>query len=78
MIYGLRRYDVDRCAALVEPGVSDVKIQGFMSHKAKIYLVRDLFACDQLYEWALNRPMYMIMWSIYWRVWILMQGSQRT
>ncbi|KAL4068945.1 hypothetical protein V8B97DRAFT_2024594 [Scleroderma yunnanense] len=38
VVYGLRRYDVDRCAALVEPGVRDVKIEGFMSHKAKIYL----------------------------------------
>lgn len=38
VVYGLRRYDVDRCAALVEAGGPDVKIQGFMSHKAKIYL----------------------------------------
>ncbi|KAG6330165.1 hypothetical protein ID866_8925 [Astraeus odoratus] len=38
VVYGLRRYDVDRCTALVESGERDVKIQGFMSHKAKIYL----------------------------------------
>lgn len=45
VIYGLRRYDLDRCAALVdtsntEPGA---KVEGFMSHKAKIYLVRLVF-----------------------------------
>ena len=42
LIYGLRRYDVDRCAALVDtsdPANKDVQIIGFMSHKSKIYLV---------------------------------------
>lgn len=42
MIYGLRRYDLDRCAALVDmadPKNADVKVVGFMSHRAKIYLV---------------------------------------
>ncbi|PPQ89972.1 hypothetical protein CVT25_009612 [Psilocybe cyanescens] len=41
LIYGLRRYDVDRCAALIDssdPANKDVKVTGFMSHKAKIYL----------------------------------------
>ncbi|KAF9225244.1 hypothetical protein BS17DRAFT_778349 [Gyrodon lividus] len=38
VIYGLRRYDVDRCAALIELGEKHVKIEGFMSQKAKIYL----------------------------------------
>ncbi|KAI6015631.1 hypothetical protein EDC04DRAFT_2903730 [Pisolithus marmoratus] len=38
VIYGLRRYDEDRCAALVEPGNREAKVQGFMSQKAKIYL----------------------------------------
>ncbi|KIJ20331.1 hypothetical protein PAXINDRAFT_127039 [Paxillus involutus ATCC 200175] len=38
LIYGLRRYDVDRCAALIEPDEKHVKIEGFMSQKAKIYL----------------------------------------
>ncbi|KDR85830.1 hypothetical protein GALMADRAFT_51400 [Galerina marginata CBS 339.88] len=45
LIYGLRRYDIDRCAALVDtsdPANKDVKIVGFMSHKAKIYLA-DVF-----------------------------------
>lgn len=40
VIYGLRRYDVDRCAALVDttdPNES-VKVVGYMSHKSKIYL----------------------------------------
>ena len=43
LIYGLRRYDVDRCAALVDtsdPANKDVQIVGYMSHKSKIYLVR--------------------------------------
>ena len=42
MIYALRRYDVDRCAALIDssdPANENVKVVGFMSHKAKIYLV---------------------------------------
>ena len=42
MIFALRRYDVDRCAALIDmsdPANKDVKIVGYMSHKAKIYLV---------------------------------------
>lgn len=42
LVYGLRRYDVDRCAALISSqGVNVVsmpKVDGFMSHKAKIYL----------------------------------------
>ncbi|THH04885.1 hypothetical protein EW145_g5200 [Phellinidium pouzarii] len=41
LVYGLRRYDVDRCAALVTSSGGDAantKIQGFMSHKSKIYL----------------------------------------
>ncbi|KAF8167264.1 hypothetical protein B0H34DRAFT_669750 [Crassisporium funariophilum] len=41
LVYGLRRYDVDRCAALVDssdPSNKDVKVVGFMSHKSKIYL----------------------------------------
>ncbi|KAF9011264.1 magnesium transporter [Cyathus striatus] len=41
LLYGLRRYDVDRCAALIDtsdPANAEVKVVGFMSHKAKIYL----------------------------------------
>ncbi|KAJ7146338.1 hypothetical protein C8R44DRAFT_12412 [Mycena epipterygia] len=41
LVYGLRRYDVDRCAALVDdsdPANKGIPIQGFMSHKSKIYL----------------------------------------
>ena len=40
LVYGLRRYDVDRCAALLDSSGGDgTKVQGFMSHKSKIYLV---------------------------------------
>ncbi|EIN14276.1 hypothetical protein PUNSTDRAFT_80502 [Punctularia strigosozonata HHB-11173 SS5] len=39
VVYGLRRYDTDRCAALVADAELDMaKIKGYMSHKAKIYL----------------------------------------
>jgi hypothetical protein len=40
LVYGLRRYDLDRCAALVDQSTADpnVKVVGYMSHKAKIYL----------------------------------------
>ncbi|TFY61554.1 hypothetical protein EVJ58_g4446 [Rhodofomes roseus] len=38
VIYGLRRYDDDRVAAMSEKVDPGMKIQGYMSHKAKIYL----------------------------------------
>lgn len=38
VIYGLRRYDVDRVAALFPPGSKETAV-GFMSHRSKIYLV---------------------------------------
>ncbi|KAF7374055.1 hypothetical protein MSAN_00286400 [Mycena sanguinolenta] len=41
LVYGLRRYDKDRCAALVDESDeanSEQPIVGFMSHKSKIYL----------------------------------------
>jgi hypothetical protein len=37
LVYGLRRYDVDRCAALVEGNSKNVV--GYMSAKSNIYLV---------------------------------------
>ena len=40
VIYGLRRYDVDRALALREHVDSTAKVEGYMSHKSKIYLVR--------------------------------------
>jgi Mg2+ and Co2+ transporter CorA len=43
IVYGLRRYDVDRCAALIDHTTNpNDKVVGFMSHKAKIYLA-DVF-----------------------------------
>lgn len=44
VVYGLRRYDIDRCAALIDPAQYDPSKppKGFMSHKAKIYLA-DVF-----------------------------------
>ncbi|KAJ8084989.1 hypothetical protein PM082_003766 [Marasmius tenuissimus] len=39
LVYGLRRYDLDRCAALIDPSrQGEVKAEGYMSHKSKIYL----------------------------------------
>ena len=38
VIYGLRRYDVDRAMALKEFVDEKTKVHGYMSHKAKIYL----------------------------------------
>ncbi|KAJ7785209.1 magnesium transporter [Mycena maculata] len=37
VVYGLRRYDVDRAAAIAEGDESE-KVAGFMSHKTTIYL----------------------------------------
>jgi Mg2+ and Co2+ transporter CorA len=39
VIYGLRRYDLDRCAAVLDlTKTPNAQIVGFMSHKSKIYL----------------------------------------
>lgn len=41
LIYGLRRYDLDRCIATANtqaPGFNPKKVEGFLSHKAKVYL----------------------------------------
>lgn len=40
VVYGLRRYDVDRVVALGEHDDPKAVVEGYMSHKAKIYLVR--------------------------------------
>lgn len=43
LIYGLRRYDLDRCIAQAnsaDPYFNEKKVVGFLSHKSKIYLVR--------------------------------------
>ena len=38
VIYGLRRYDVDRAMALRESADEKAREDGYMSHKSKIYL----------------------------------------
>ncbi|KAG8807764.1 hypothetical protein FRC17_004275, partial [Serendipita sp. 399] len=53
LIYGLRRYDQERCVAIAESSGSLVegeKIQGFLSHKSKIYLADVHEHC----EWILT------------------------
>lgn len=42
VVYGLRQYDDERVAVMSERVDPSMKIQGYMSHKAKIYLVRTL------------------------------------
>jgi hypothetical protein len=76
LIYGLRRYDVDRCTALIDLSTAPpgTKVEGFMSHKSKIYLV----SCCQLtgkesmgiLTAGLNRPMCLITWNIFSPAWI--------
>jgi len=72
VVYGLRRYDVDRVAALYESIDPTVKIEGYMSHKAKIYLADvhdhmeyilsslDMFAgiSDNLINYTFNMTSY--------------------
>lgn len=41
VVYGLRRYDLDRVTALGQHDDPNAKVEGYMSHKAKIYLVRN-------------------------------------
>ncbi|CAG7853911.1 SubName: Full=Related to Mg2 transporter protein, CorA-like {ECO:0000313/EMBL:CCA67912.1} [Serendipita indica DSM 11827] len=53
LIYGLRRYDKERCAAVAESAgilVEGEAVQGFLSHKAKIYLADVHEHC----EWILT------------------------
>lgn len=52
LVYGLRRYDVDRVAALEENIDPTRKVHGYMSHKSKIYLVcrRSIGRCPQPYH----------------------------
>lgn len=45
LVYGLRRYDLDRCKALVtssDPNAETDNIKGFLSHQARVYLVRPI------------------------------------
>jgi len=38
LIYGLRRYDLDRCKALAGSAGRDGEVAGYLSHQAKVYL----------------------------------------
>jgi hypothetical protein len=39
VIYGLRRYDLDRCAAILDTTKTpNAQVVGFMSQKSKLYL----------------------------------------
>ncbi|KAJ3519616.1 hypothetical protein NM688_g9275 [Phlebia brevispora] len=72
VIYGLRRYDDDRAAALENNGDPSMKVRGFMTHKAKIYLADvhdhmeyilaslDMFAgvSDNLINYTFNMTSY--------------------
>ncbi|KAI0095022.1 hypothetical protein BDY19DRAFT_915920 [Irpex rosettiformis] len=72
LVYGLRRYDVDRVAALEQTIDPTAKIQGYMSHKSKIYLADvhdhmeyilsslDMFAgiSDNLINYTFNMTSY--------------------
>jgi hypothetical protein len=58
LVYGLRRYDVDRSEALIDfsdPANKDVKAVGFMSHTSKIYLVGPVFAVFHKYKLTVQR-----------------------
>jgi hypothetical protein len=58
LIYGLRRYDDDKCRALIDfsdPANEDVKVVGFMSHTSKIYLVGPVFAVLRRYKLMAQR-----------------------
>jgi hypothetical protein len=76
LIYGLRRYDVDRVAALEENNDPSVKVQGYMSHKAKIYLVRGQSLIYLiLYLLHVLRLMSMTTWNIFFRAWTCLLAS---
>ncbi|KAG8846755.1 hypothetical protein FRB96_001780 [Tulasnella sp. 330] len=51
LIYGLRRYDLDRCIAVAnpnKPGYDSKKVEGYLSHKSKIYLADVLDHMDYI------------------------------
>ncbi|KAG8846753.1 hypothetical protein FRB96_001778 [Tulasnella sp. 330] len=51
LIYGLRRYDLDRCIAVAnpnKPGYDPKKVEGYLSHKSKIYLADVLDHMDYI------------------------------
>ena len=56
VVYGLRRYDDDRVAAMSEKVDPTMKIQGYMSHKAKIYLVRAFIPLRWPRTFSLGHP----------------------
>lgn len=71
LVYGLRRYDADRCAALIDtsdPANQDVKVVGFMSHNSKIYLVHSQLCTTGknklIRRWDFRR-MYLTIWNIF-------------
>jgi len=48
LVYGMRRYDLDRCIALAAsangtPAADVSKVRGFMSHQSKVYLAGMFF-----------------------------------
>ncbi|KAF8709447.1 CorA-like Mg2+ transporter protein, partial [Rhizoctonia solani] len=50
LVYGLRRYDLDRCKALAGSAGREGEVVGFLSHQAKVYLadVHDHVECVDL------------------------------
>jgi hypothetical protein len=62
LVYGLRRYDLARATAFANDN-PNADVKGFMSHKAKVYLVRRYERVDQLSERS-SRRMWWITSSI--------------
>ena len=54
VIYGLRPYDVDRALAPRDPDDVDAKLEGYISHKSKIYLVRSIHVMLTWYSWIVR------------------------
>lgn len=45
LVYGLRRYDLDRAVALAasaDPNANATNVKGFISHQSKVYLAGEL------------------------------------
>jgi len=82
LVYGLRRYDLDRCQAMVgsyNPEADVASAKGYMTHTSKVYLVRwshpfqPARRSDHLY-----RRMLWTIWSTSYLQWTCFLGSQRT
>ena len=79
LIYSLWHYDVDRTAACLDvPASESEKVAGYMSHKAKIYLVCPFFQSTCGFIYSPDRLMCTTILSMLCQAWTCIQPWQKT